>query len=217
VRRAGPLVSLAFLAALVLAALAGADTTDPKKKIAKADQAFATASVLKFSDLGPAWKGGAEAATSLKIPVCPGDQPNNADLTLTGHAESVLQLTSDGLLVDTDVEIFKSTKQVDRLFGRMTTPKLAGCLQYDLLKSVGGTGAKVGKVTQVGVAKAGTHVSDFRVALSYNGHPVVSDYLFVSQGRSQFFVNVVAPGPLESQLVALENRIAKTLAGRGAA
>jgi hypothetical protein len=69
-------------------------------------------------------------------------------------------------------------------------------------------------VTRLGLARVGTHSSDYRVSLSYNGHVLVSDYLFVAQGRTQFFVNVVAPRPLASELPALENRIAKTLAGR---
>ena len=54
-----------------------ADSTDPKVKITKADQARAAAAVLRFSDLGPAWSGRAEKPKSLKIPICPANQPNN--------------------------------------------------------------------------------------------------------------------------------------------
>jgi hypothetical protein len=207
-------VLLAVLAALLAAAVAAADTTDPKTKITKADQARASASLLRFSDLGAAWSGAAETPTSLKIPVCPGQQPNNSDLVLTGHAESYLELKTEGLQIDTDVEVFRNAGQVDALYKRMTAPLLSSCLQYDLLKSVGGTAAKVGKVTKLALVSAGSHSSDYRVALTYSGHPIVSDYVFVAQGRTQFFVNVVAPGPLASQLLALENRVAKTLAGR---
>ena len=205
---------LAVIAALVGAAVAEADSTDPKTKITPADQAHATASLLKFSDLGPAWSGAGETPTTLKIPVCPGDQANNSDLTLTGHAESYLVLKSEGLQIDTDVEVFKSAGEVNTLVKRMVNPLLSACLKYDLLKSLGSAGATVGNVTLLKLQKAGSHSSDYRVSLKYSGHPVVSDYIFVSQGRTQFFVNVVAPGPLTSQLLALEDRIATTLAGR---
>jgi opacity protein-like surface antigen len=209
-----PFLLLAALAALVGAAVAAADATDPKTKITQADQVHATASLLKFSDLGPAWSGAGETPVSLKIPVCPGDQANNSDLTLTGHAESYLELKSEGLQIDTDVEIFKSAGEVNTLFKRMVTPLLSACLKYDLLKSLGTAGATIGNVTLLKLQKAGAHSSDYRVSLKYSGHPVVSDYIFVSQGRTQFFVNVVAPGPLTSQLLALEDRIAATLAAR---
>jgi hypothetical protein len=205
---------LALLAALASAAVAAADSTDPRTKLTKADQAQATASLLRFGDLGPAWSGAGETPSTLKIPVCPGDQPNNSDLTLTGHAESYLELKSEGLQIDTDVEIFKSARQVDTLVARMVTPLLSACLKYDLLKSLGASGASVGSVTLVKLEQVGAHRSDYRVSVRYGGHPIVSDYLFISQGRTQFFVNVVAPGPLTSQLLALEDRIAATLAGR---
>jgi hypothetical protein len=210
------LLALWIAAALLTAAAAAADSTDPKTKLTKVDQARAAASLLRFSDLGPAWSGAGETPTTLKIPVCPGDQPNNSDLTLTGHAESYLQLKSEGLQIDTDVEIFETAGQVGTLVKRMVTPLLSGCLRYDLLKSLGSSAATVGNVTLVKLRDAGTHSSDYRVSLTYGGHPVVSDYLFVSQGRTQFFVNVVAPGPLTGQLLGLEDRIAATLAGRAA-
>ena len=47
--------------------------------------------------------------------------------------------------------------------------------------------------------------------------PVYSDFLYVSQGRAQYFVNIVAPGAIRSELPALENRIAKRLASKAKA
>lgn len=201
---------------LVAVASASADTNDPRTRPSKADQRRAAASVLAVHDLGPAWKGGAVAASSLKIPVCPGNILDNSDLTLTGHAESVLQLESEGLLVDTDVEVFASATQVGHLFARMVSPLLTSCLKYDLAKSIGSTGAKIGAVTPVALKQVGARLSNYRVALTYQGKAIVSDYLFVASGRSQFFVNIVAPASLKSELTALESRIAKLLATRGA-
>lgn len=216
------------LAAVIVAALAvaaaalAADSTDPKVKLSKADQALAAKLVLRVTDLSAAWSGGAEKPTSLKIPICPSNQPNNSDLTITGHAESRLNLQTAATQVDTDVLIFKSAKQVAKLVSRVVeSPSVSDCLRYDLIKSVGGQGVTIVGVSQVPVAKAGDHSALYRVSLSVKSGsktvPVYSDFLYVSQGRAQYFVNIVAPGAIKAELPSLENRIAKRLAAKAKA
>jgi hypothetical protein len=203
----------------VAAAATAADSLDPVIKISKADQAYAGKLVLRFKDLGPAWSGGAEKPTSLKIPVCPSNMPNNHDLTITAHAESGLDLQSAAIRVDTDVLLFKSARQVAKLVQRIIkAPTLSDCLRYDLIKSVGGQGVTIVGVSRVPVAKAGDHSALFRVTLAVKSGsktvPVYSDFLYVSQGRAQYFVNIVAPGAIHSELPSLENGIAKRLAAK---
>ncbi len=209
---------LTLAACLILAAIAVADVNDPKTKLTKADQAAAAAAVLRLSDLGPAWTGGAETPNSVKIPICPANQPHYSDLTLTGHAESGLTLASQGVDIDTDVELFKSKAQVSKLVSRIVTPALGGCLRYDLVNSIG-RAATVGLMTKQKVPAVGDHVGLFRLALSLKSGGktvhVLSDYLFLSSGRTQFFVNIVAPENVSSELPGLESRIAKMLALRG--
>jgi hypothetical protein len=209
----------AVAAGVVVSAAAAADSTDPKIELSKADQAVAARLVLRSGDLGPAWSGGAEKPTSLKIPVCPANQPNNSDLTITGHAESRLNLQSAAIQVDTDVLRFRSSRQVTALVKRiLLSPSLPDCLRYDLIKSVGGQGVTIVGVSQVPVAKVGDHSALFRVTLSVKSGsknvPVYSDFLYVSQGRAQYFVNLVAPGAIRSELPSLENGIAKRLAAK---
>ena len=216
------LLAVAGAALVVASAALAADSTDPKIKLSKADQALAAKLVLRFTDLGAAWSGGAEKPSSLKIPVCPSNQPNNSDLTITGHAESRLNLQTAATQVDTDVLIFKSAKQVAKLVGRVIeSPSISDCLRYDLIKSVGGQGVTIVGVSQVPVAKAGDHSALYRVTLSVKSGsktvPVFSDFLYVSQGRAQYFVNIVAPGAIKSELPSLENRIAKGLAAKAKA
>ena len=114
----GRAVAVALASALALAAAAAAAAPDPKVHLTKADQAIAKASLLRFSDLGAAWSGGAVKPQSLKIPLCPADQPNDSDLVITGHAESTLALASQGLQVDADVEILQTARQVETLASR---------------------------------------------------------------------------------------------------
>jgi hypothetical protein len=216
------LLAVAAAALVVTSAALAADSTDPKVKLSKADQALAAKLVLRFTDLGAAWSGGAEKPSSLKIPVCPSNQPNNSDLTVTGHAESGLNLQTAATQIDTDVLIFKSAKQVAKLVSRVIdSPSVSDCLRYDLIKSVGGQGVTIVGVSQVPVAKAGDHSVLYRVTLSVKSGsksvPVFSDFLYVSEGRAQYFVNIVAPGAIKSELPSLENRIAKRLAAKAKA
>jgi hypothetical protein len=202
----------------VTAVATAADSTDPKIRLTKADQTYANRIVLRFNDLGPAWTGGAEKPTSLKVPICPANQPNNSDLTITGHAESGLNLQSAAIQVDTDVVVFRTANQVAKLVKRIFVPATGQCLRYDLLKSVGGKGVTVVGVSQLPLKKAGDHSALFRVTLDVKSGsttvPVYSDFLYVSKGRTHYSVNVVAPGAMKTQLPSLENGIAKRLAAR---
>ena len=82
---------LAALLVLCIAvpAVALAADTDPKKKITAADQAKARSMVFKRTDFAAGWK---------KVPpspesdlTCPGFNPDESDLTLTGEAENGLR------------------------------------------------------------------------------------------------------------------------------
>jgi len=208
-----------LVAALAAVAAAVADPTDPRITISKADQAYASELVLRFNDLGPAWSGGPVKPVSLKIPVCPGNQPNNRDLTITGHAESTLTLESAGLQVDSDVLVFKSPARMAKLAKRVLQPvSLLTCLRFDLLKQVAGQGVTIVGISQLPVAKAGDGAKLYRVTLAVksNGQTVsvFNDFLFVSKGRSQFFISVVALSTEKGQLPSLENHVAMTLAAR---
>jgi hypothetical protein len=214
--RSRPLLATLAAAAFVWTAVAvAADPLDPVIKIVAADQAHATAALLVRDDLGPAWAGFAPPQPlALKLPVCPAYHPDDSDLTITGHAESLLTLASAGLQVDSDVLILKTAQQVETQFNRIVQPKLATCLKYDLLKSNVPKGTVFGRVEQLNRVRVGTHAMLFRVPFVYQKAPIIADFMFLSQGRTLFFVNIVAPGSAASELAALENRIARTLIKR---
>ena len=211
-------VALASLASLVLAAAALADATDPKERFSKAGQTLAAGTVLRGSDLGPGWQGGTRQPTSLKAPKCPAYSPNDSDLTLTGHAESLFSNGNGGVQVDNDVEIFKTKAQAARRFARIVQPKIGTCLRYDLLKSLGGSGVLIEGAKRLAFARVAAHTAVFRVPLDVKSGgqavTVYSDFVFLNQGVTQIYLNVVAPSSLKGQLAALELRLARTLAGR---
>jgi hypothetical protein len=203
------------LAAVVVASAAAArDPWDPHTKINKSDQAAASAAVVSRADLGPGWSGGALTPTSFKAPTCPAQRPNDGDLTVTAHAESNFNNGNGGLQVDSDIEVFPTVKQAAARFDRFIQPKLAACLAYDLRKSFGTAKITILKMQRLKFAQVANRTAVFRVPVVYQQVTVDSDFVFIGQGRSQFYVNVVAPSNVEGQLPAFELRLAKQLVKR---
>src|SRR5438309_12052106 len=100
------LLLASVLAGMLAAVAAARDPWDPRTKLRSADQTKAAATVLTRNDLGGAWSGGARKPISLKAPTCPAQRPNDGDLTLTGHAESVFSNGNGGIQIDSDIEVY---------------------------------------------------------------------------------------------------------------
>ena len=213
---------LASVVGVIAAAAADArDPWDPVTKIRRGDQAKAVAVVLTQADLGAAWTGGLRKPTSLKAPTCPAQRPNDGDLTLTAHAESVFNNGNGGIQVNSDVEVFATAKQAKARFVRFMQPKLATCLKYDLSKSVGGSGLTFLKVTRLDFPKLAERTAAFRVPIAVKSGSgtvtVDADFLFLGSGRSQIYVAVIAPSVQEPQLRGFELQLAKLLVKRAPA
>src|SRR4051794_25689919 len=100
------LLAASVLAGMVAAVAAARDPWDPRTKLRSGDQAKARATMLTRDDLGAAWNGGARKPTSFKAPTCPAQRPNDGDLTITGHAESLFSNGNGGIQIDSDIEVF---------------------------------------------------------------------------------------------------------------
>src|SRR5262245_51460738 len=215
------LAGAALLAAFVTAVADARDPWDPRTGIRQADQRKAAAAVLTQADLGGGWNGGARKPTSFKAPTCPAQRPNDGDLTLTGHAESLFSNGNGGIQIDTDVEVFPTAKQAKARFVRFMQPKLFSCLKYDLAKSIGGSGATILKPVHLDLPKVAERVAAFRVPVAVkSGSQTVTvdaDFLYLGAGRSLIYVNIVAPSVQEAQLQEFERRLAKLLVRRAPA
>jgi hypothetical protein len=209
------------IGAVAAAAADARDPWDPVTKIRRADQSKAAATVLTKADLGPGWAGGARKPVSLKAPTCPAQRPNDGDLTLTGHAESVFNNGNGGIQVDSDVEVFATAKQAKARFVRFMQSKLMTCLRYDLAKSIGGNGYTFLKPSRLDFPKLAERTAAFRVPIAVKAGSqtvtVDSDFLFLGVGRSQIYVNLVAPSVQEPQLRGFELEVAKLLLKRARA
>jgi hypothetical protein len=210
---------VAVAAALVVVSAALADPLDPKKVLVQADESYAARVALTQGDLGQGWTGGAiKPPSSLKAPVCPQLRPDFSDLTITGHAESRFDNGNGGIQVVADVEVWRTPKQMSAHYKRMLRPKINACLRYALLKDVGGTNVTILPVKRTSFPKLAPVTRHYRAPLWVKSgnqrFTVYSDFIYLGKGRTQVYLNVVAPASAERQLKAFETRIARAVLAR---
>jgi hypothetical protein len=210
--RAQPLLA-AVVVALVAAGIALAD--DPTVKINPADQAKATAQLLKKSDLGSSWTGGPRKPDKLQAPSCPGFNPKESDLIVTGHADASFK--NQGIQVEHDVQVMQKASFVKTDFQRSVKPQLAACLGH-LFEQSAGPDTKLVSSARVAFPRVGVVSALYRITASVTSGGqtvrVLIDSVFFGQSRTEYSLTVVAPEAAKSQLVPFETRLARLLVGR---
>ena len=199
------------LLSLVAAATAAADA--PTVRITKADQAKAEAALLQLSDFGVGWTGGKRTPSKLTAPKCPGFDPKESDLTVTGHAEARFTYARGSVVFDQDNQVLKSSDAVATDFSRVVGPKLGDCLAYELKssdKSVVSAAVRTLSLPKLGDVSAAYRAT---VVVRVGGHKVtfIRDYIFIGIGRLEYSLAVDAPAVLGKQLVAFEQAMARNL------
>jgi len=212
-------VVTASLAALTVAGVALGDPLDPKIHITSADQAAAAAVILTSNDLGTGWNGGAIKPANMKMPRCPAQQPNFADLTLTGHAEANFNNGNGGWQVDSDVTVLKTAKQVTTQFARLMKPKLGTCVRYDVLKTTGtDPSIQLGLVKRISFPKVAPIALLYRTSIIVKAGKtsvtVYDDTIMLAKGRTSIWMNFIAPSTDQGPLELREQQIAKALVAR---
>jgi hypothetical protein len=130
------------LAALLAAAVAVGASGDPKRAITKADQASAKAMLLTRGDLGGGWSvsatsGGRGDDVDFR---CPGYQPDESDLTLTGDATSPdFELATAGTISfgSSIASLYATAPQAKASWARVVKPGLVRCFVRLLEDEVG--------------------------------------------------------------------------------
>ena len=203
------------LLALSSAAVALAD--NPTVRITKEDQAKAEAALFKVADFGAGWKGGPKTPDKLTSPNCPGFDPKESDLTVTGHAEAQFTLPHYGIAVGQDTQVLQSADDVTSDFSRSITSKLPDCLAYQLK-----SGSK-GQITNVAIhpltlQSAGDHFASYRAVISININgrrsKFIRDFVFMGVGRFEFSIFVDGPMQDGTQLVPFEQALVRKLVHR---
>jgi len=214
-------VAAALLALLLApAALSGSSKRgdNPTVRIDPSDQAWATQSLLRSSDLGFGWHGGPTKPTKLAGPACPGFDPKVSDLVVTGHANAIFQNPRAGGQVALDTQVLQSAANVRTDFARTIQPELADCLAYQLKRS--GPGIVGVKVERIDFPTIGALNAAYRGTITVKTRnstaKVISDFVFIGDGRSEYSLNVVAPARYLKVLVGFEADMARIFVKRGA-
>jgi hypothetical protein len=202
---------------LLALACAGAALADnPTVRIDSADQARAVASLVRLKDFGVGWTGGPKTATKLTAPNCPGFNPKESDLVVTGHAEA--QFSYHGqVILNQDTQVLETAGSVKTDFSRTVQPKLAGCLAYQL-KSSGKGEVTAASVKALALPRVGDVSAAYRAVITVrvNGKSgkFIRDFIFFGRGRLEYSLVVDGPMAEADQLVPFETAIAKILVKR---
>jgi hypothetical protein len=210
-----PLLATALIA-LVWTAAALAD--NPTVRISSTDQAKAVAALLDKADFPVGWRGGTTKPSSISSPSCPGFDPKESDLVVTGHADAKFTFPQGGVELDQDVQVLESIAAVQTDFARTISPKLGQCLAYQLDKSANVVHATV---KSLAFPATGTVSAAYRAVVDVRGSGrrvrLLSDFIFFGEGRIEYSFNVVAPVGAEDQLVQFESNLAGILLKRAGA
>lgn len=155
------------LTVLALPALALAAATDPTKQIDPVDQRKAASIVLKRPDvIVPGWKKVAVIPNGAANPGCPGYNPDQSDLILTG--ESANNFERGETRVGLESSVFKTRSDALASWTRTVKPALAPCLARLLTQAVEAVGGKAAIVRsgQIAFPKLAPRTAAFRVSMS---------------------------------------------------
>jgi len=208
----------AALIGLIWTSAASAAVVDaPTVRITSADQAKARAALLRRSDFGAGWMGGPTKTDPLAPPKCPGFDPKESDLVVTGHADARYAFKPAGVELDQDVQVMASAHAVQTDFARSISPKLADCLAFQLEKLPNVKGVRVSRMPfpRTGSVSA-VYRAEIDVQTPKGRGTLISDYVFFGQGRLEYEFTVIAPLGARNQLAQFELGLAQILVRRAA-
>jgi hypothetical protein len=186
-------VLVALCIGIPAVALAAADT-DPKKKLTAADQARARSVVLKRTDFVAGWK---------KVPAppesdeqCPGFNPDNSDLTISGEAVGNFEHTQGLPTVLSFADVYVSPADAAKSWARNVKPALVRCFGHFFLEGAQADGVKAKIVTQGRIAfpKIAPRTAAFRIVVRLTVEqqgqepvtvPVTMHIVAVGRGRGE--------------------------------
>lgn len=212
---AKPLLAAALIGLVSTSTALAAIVDAPTVRITPADQAKARSLLLRQSDFGVGWLGGPIQTSPLSPPDCPGFDPKESDLVVTGHADA--RYRTAGFELDQDVQVMKDAAAVRTDFARSISPQLAKCLAYQLgqLKNVVGVSVARTPFPPTGAVSA-VYRAEIQVQTPKGRGRLLSDYVFFGEGRVEYEFTVIAPIGARNLLAQFEHGLAQILLRRGA-
>jgi hypothetical protein len=214
---------LSVLVALAVPALALAAGTDPQKQINSVDQRKAASIVFKKADFPVAgWtKVPSNGSGDLS---CPGYNPDESDLILTGEAEASFRSGTGIPSFNSAASVYKTKRDALASWTRGVKPALASCMARTLQEAFRQSGAKVAILSkgQIALPKLAPRTAAYRLVfnVSYTEAGKTTSVSFVTylialgSGRGEADLMVAATGKTipSADLRAFANLIARRLA-----
>jgi hypothetical protein len=141
-----------LLAALVLPAAALAADTDPQKRPTAADKRKAASIVLKRADFVAGWKRAPVSSDSDGEFSCPGYDPDQSDLVLTGEAEAEFNGPQGIPSVYSVANVYRTRREATAAWTRSDKPGLVPCIAKTMKAEFAKSGGKVSITKQGRVA-----------------------------------------------------------------
>jgi hypothetical protein len=204
VRRRLALVSLVVLA---LPALALAADTDPQKKFTAADQAKARTLLLRKTDFVAGWKKepATKSADGESDFSCPGYNPDQSDLVLTGEAEADFEGPQGFPSVSSVANIYRTRREATTAWARGDRPQLVPCVASAFEKELEEDGSKVtftrkGKIAFPRYApRTSAYRFSFNVTMTQGGKPLTlpmtMHFVILGHGRGDVTLMTLSLGP----------------------
>jgi len=218
VATAKPLVAgivCALFVAVPASAAIGTVADNPTVRINPADQARAVQALLALKDFAQGWKGGETSPDPLTAPKCPGFDPKESDLVVSGHADAAFTYPSGAVSFHQDVQVLHSPAAVHTDFARTITAAFGRCLAYRLSKQKGVSAVRIERIRfpSVGSVSA-AYRATLTVRVGKHTVRLADDFVFFGVGRTEYSLNLVAPVQLSGQLGTFEWSMADLLVKR---
>jgi hypothetical protein len=173
---------------------------------------------LRPKDFPLGWRGGETKPVKLNGTGCPNFDPKVSDLVVTGHANASFANARAGVQVSLDSQVLESAADVRTDFNRTMQPALVDCLAWQLRKGPNITGVKV---VRLDFPRLGAVSAAYRGIITVKTRggttaKVVSDFIFIGDGRLEYSLNVFAPARYLPQLVLFEADMVRIIVKRGA-
>lgn len=209
-------------ATLVLAPGGSSGTGNNREQVRlnSADQAAARASVIRKADLGSsAWAGGAVKPNLAATPACPGYNPKQSDLVLTGAASS--QFSRSGVNLRSDAQVLRTRSMVAADWRRTVVSKgTVACLRRMLAAGLPPDESLV-SFGQTSFAPLARYSTRFRgiLAVYAQGRRALAlmDIVLIGRSRTELTLTVIGPAAAKQSLSAAEVRLARVLLVRARA
>lgn len=210
---------LAVLCVAAVAAGAALAATGEKEQIhlTTADQAAAKRAVAQRADLGSgSWAGGFVKPDLSAAPTCANFHPKQADLVLTGAAESTFD--NQGFRIDSEAQILKTHAMVLADWRRtVLAPAAIPCLRTHLVKELG-SGVTFVSFRRVIFAPVATMVQAYTLLVDVKTTTgkvrVALEVVLIGRNRTELTLISTAPNVAQKIVAQADVELARAMVAR---